>query len=100
MSEQKPTRINPESLASKQNLADKLREVYSELGQHYGYIGVLELAADEIDRLTADNKALREDAERYRWLKDNHLQTGIDSWIRTGNDLEEAIDAAIKESKR
>lgn len=37
---------------SKQNLADKLREVYSELGQHYGYIGVLELAADEIDRLT------------------------------------------------
>ena len=34
-----------------------------------------------------------EDAARYRWLKANHLQTGEDSWIRTGDDLEEAIDA-------
>ena len=42
---------------------------------------------------------LREDAERYRWLKANHLQTGTDSWIRTGEDLEEAIDAAKKEAK-
>ena len=37
------------------------------------------------------------DAERYRWLKANHLQTGQDSWIRTGDDLEEAIDAALAE---
>ena len=35
------------------------------------------------------------DAARYRWLKENHLQTGTDSWIRTGDDLEEAIDAAM-----
>ena len=35
------------------------------------------------------------DAKRYRWLKENHLQTGTDSWIRTGDDLEEAIDAAM-----
>ena len=40
---------------------------------------------------------LRRDAERYRWLKANHLQTGTDSWIRTGEDLEEAIDAALGE---
>lgn len=33
-------------------------------------------------------------AARYEWLKANHLQTGPDSWIRTGDDLEEAIDAA------
>lgn len=39
--------------------------------------------------------ALQRDAARYRWLKDNHLQTGPDSWIRTGDDLEEAIDAAM-----
>lgn len=40
----------------------------------------------------ADSDA--EDAARYRWLKANHLQTGPDSWIRTGEDLEEAIDAS------
>jgi hypothetical protein len=37
----------------------------------------------------------RKDAARYRWLKANHLQTGPDSWIRTGDDLEEAIDAEM-----
>jgi len=42
----------------------------------------------------ADSDA--EDAARYRWLKANHLQTGPDSWIRTGEDLEEAIDAAMR----
>ena len=35
------------------------------------------------------------DAARYRWLKANHLQTGADSWYRTGDDLEEALDAEI-----
>ena len=52
---------------------------------------------DELDRLSAEVAELRRDAERYRWLKDNHLQTGADSWIRTGEDLEEAIDAALGE---
>jgi hypothetical protein len=49
------------------------------------------------DKMVAVMPALlqmKEDAERYRWLKANHLQTGPDSWIRTGDDLEEAIDAA------
>ena len=36
------------------------------------------------------------DAARFRWLKENHLQTGPDSWIRTGDDLEEAIDEGMK----
>jgi len=47
--------------------------------------------------LAAANAKVQEvsaDAERYQWLKANHLQTGADSWIRTGDDLEEAIDAA------
>lgn len=39
---------------------------------------------------------LQKDAMRYRWLKANHLQTGTDSWIRTGDDLEEAIDEAMQ----
>ena len=37
-----------------------------------------------------------QDAARYRWLKANHLQTGPDSWIRTGDDLEEAIDEGMR----
>jgi len=35
------------------------------------------------------------DAARYRYLKQHHLQLGPDCWIRTGDDLDEAIDAAI-----
>lgn len=50
----------------------------------------------EADRLRAELAAVRADAERYRWLKANHLQTGPDSWIRTGEDLEEAIDALME----
>lgn len=38
----------------------------------------------------------RADARRYRWLKANHLQLGPDCWIRTGDDLDEAIDAEEK----
>jgi len=49
--------------------------------------------------LEAEVAELKKDAERYRWLKENHLQTGKDSWIRTGDDLEEAIDAAMKEAQ-
>lgn len=41
-----------------------------------------------------------EDAARYRWLKANHLQTGKDSWIRTGDDLEEAIDEGRRAENR
>jgi len=70
-------------------------------------------AADEIERLTnnTDNlrqqvedltkerDALRLDAARYRWLRANHLQVGPDAWIITGDDLDEAIDAAMKERR-
>lgn len=43
---------------------------------------------------------LEPDAERYRWLKRHHLQTGQDSWIRTGDDLEEAIDEGRRAENR
>ena len=34
--------------------------------------------------------------ERYRWLREHHLQLGPDNWIRTGDDLDEAIDAGAR----
>ena len=37
----------------------------------------------------------RADARRYRWLKEHHLQLGPDCWIRTGEDLDGAIDAEL-----
>ncbi len=49
-------------------------------------------------RLIKELEARRRNAERYQWLKANYLQTGPDSWIRTGEDLEEAIDAAINKA--
>lgn len=53
----------------------------------------LESADSESDFLSAELAACQLDAERYRWLKAHHLQTGNDSWIRTGEDLEQAVDA-------
>lgn len=48
------------------------------------------------DRAGARLAEAERDAARYRWIKANHLQTGADSWIRTGDDLEEAVDAAME----
>lgn len=53
----------------------------------------------DIDGLYETSVALLDDARRYRWLKENHLQLGPDCWIRTGDDLDEAIDAAFVESQ-
>lgn len=39
------------------------------------------------------------DAARYRWLKEHHLQLGPDCWIRTGDDLDDAIDAEMHAHK-
>jgi hypothetical protein len=48
----------------------------------------------EIDRLTAEHDALRADAARYRWLREN----GIGSWIAPmyAPALDARIDAALK----
>lgn len=50
--------------------------------------------------LVAERDALITNSRRYLWLKSNHLQTGSDSWIRTGDDLEEAIDAALAQEEK
>jgi len=45
---------------------------------------------------TSQSEADQRDAARYRWLREHHLQVGPDAWIRTGDDLDEAIDAEMK----
>jgi hypothetical protein len=47
----------------------------------------------EIDRLKAENEALRRDAERYRWMK-QEVKRIPPSWDLIGWDA--AIDAAMK----
>ena len=54
----------------------------------------LVMAKIEVDALLSDRPS--SDAARYRWLKTHHLQLGPDCWIRTGDDLDEAIDAEIR----
>ncbi|EEF25883.1 conserved hypothetical protein [Ricinus communis] len=72
------------------------------------------LAAKELERLDAENKALRADAERYRWLRDFHngpdgvfsglpyisAGDGNDSaWALTGVTADAGIDAAMEAAK-
>ena len=45
--------------------------------------------------------ALKKDAERYRYIRDRmpRPETGQPMWIRRGEDLDEAVDAAMRESR-
>lgn len=38
-------------------------------------------------------------AANWQYVKNNHFQTGPDTWLRTGDDLEEAVNAAITKTK-
>ncbi|WP_073667471.1 hypothetical protein [Pseudomonas aeruginosa] len=61
---------------------------------------------DEIDRLKAENEALRKDAARYRWLRERDLETirqgGVFAGMTPENivlnleHLDAAIDAALE----
>lgn len=67
----------------------------------------LDEAIDRIDALEGEIAALRKDAERYRWLRDNMVQDGddYDGFMSTRNlfprgneypgNLDAAIDAAM-----
>ena len=69
---------------------------------------LLRAAEEKLLALEAENAALREDAERYRWLRDECHDTPIGVYEWTGlngaqrriflgaNELDEAIDAARK----
>lgn len=64
------------------------------------YIDLYKSAAALVLRLEKEVKALRMDAERYRWLRDNSSHCWFDykkkpSLVYTGNmDIDAAIDAA------
>jgi len=58
---------------------------------------------EQIERLRAENKALRKDAERYRWLAndcDGDAQDDFIMWLRWNVcgrlEFDAAIDAAMK----
>jgi hypothetical protein len=57
-------------------------------------LAVRQQAADALKRLTAENAALRKDAERYRWLRViQHPSLGLTRLVL--NDTPYGIDAAI-----
>ena len=69
-------------------------------------LAVRQQAADALERLAAENAALRKDAERYRWLR--IAENGVSVTIADENDpeawyeydslrLDAAIDAAMEE---
>lgn len=81
----------------------------------YDGVPVHEKAAAELRRLDAENKALRPDAERYRWLRETHndscgafavAELGQGDWKvieevteTAEHDLDAAIDAAMAAAK-
>ena len=50
----------------------------------------------ELTKLRAENEALRNDAERYRWLRHGNAYFPEAEMIRGGEELDAAIDAAMK----
>lgn len=73
-----------------------------------GVPALLDKAADEIERLSAQVAQYREDAERLQWLHDNHHHDGYGSWlpdicIAEGMEREPTIDdtrAAIDKARK
>jgi hypothetical protein len=57
-------------------------------------------AADEIERLRTENARLREDAARYRWLRDREIPEWLDLWHQNPDRIDAAIDAAQAQPKR
>ena len=56
-----------------------------------------------IARLEAENKELRRDALRYRWLRDCSHKTWVNfqkQWLRTSEQCDAAIDAAMERKER
>lgn len=84
-------RVGNPSLGGVMSLIDRLR------GGVYGLnrIALCAEAADKIERLTAENEALRADAERYRWLKHNPQWLGWEHDFRP-DEVEREIDAAME----
>ena len=88
----------------------ELAQYLEDWAKHIRAGGPITVSLKQAEKLDAAAKALRSqpaggrDAERYRWLRDtHHLRIGPDAWIRTGEDLDDAVDegiAAMKESAK
>jgi len=50
----------------------------------------------EIERLRTENARLREDAERYRWLRDREIPEWLDLWHQNPDRIDAAIDEAME----
>jgi septal ring factor EnvC (AmiA/AmiB activator) len=87
---------------------DKLKEMQAEINEQARIIGMsgereASLLA-RVERLERENEALRKDAERYRWLRDDKNQLSEDDICVSDSsftayfkdDLDAAIDAAIE----
>ena len=53
----------------------------------------------QCDQLRLEIGALRKDATRYQYLRENHIPIEGDSCLKTGDELDAAIDAAMKEQR-
>jgi len=63
--------------------------------------GLLREAADALDALTAENAALKADAERYRWLRQRHNGDQSAWHVRTDElEIPVDLDAAIDKAKQ
>lgn len=84
-------------------LQERLRPGMHNIGAARSHQAIMAEAADRIDALERENAALRKDAERYRWLRDNMVQDGAnyDGFMSTrdlfprGNEYPGNLDAAI-----
>jgi multidrug resistance efflux pump len=52
-------------------------------------------AGNALAQVEQENEALQADARRYRWLQEHTATTGISSWMRDIQFLDDAVDAAM-----
>ena len=58
--------------------------------------GHYKCAVGKIERLRAENARLREDAARYRWLRDREIPEWLDLWHQNPDRIDAAIDEAME----
>ncbi|WP_217706418.1 hypothetical protein [Pseudomonas aeruginosa] len=105
--------VEPKAILAMLDEIDRLRSRL-EIDERTPHDGIacrdetIKVLDEKCDRLKAENEALRKDAERYRFLKDqghframgidmggNHSWTGMGRNVGCGPTVDEAIDAAI-----
>ena len=59
--------------------------------------GHYKCAVGKIERLRTENERLREDAARYRWLRDREIPEWLDLWHQNPDRIDAAIDDAMRE---